>query len=525
LPSGRLVVVGEPGSGKTVLALRLTLALVQRRIPGDPVPVLLSLASWNPRQVGLHDWLATRLVADYAGLGARSGRLAREMIRAGRVLPVLDGLDEMPAVLRAAAVRRINATLHPGDRIVLTSRRAEYAAVVAQADVLTAALVVELQPLAVDELADYLVRTARVPAESDAAGKWDAVLGYLRGRAIEPRARELLAVLGLPLMTSLARSAYSDTAVDPIELVSDPRLARASDIANHLVDQFVPAKYDEILGGHRWTAERAGQWLGFLAKLIDTTGGSGFAWWQLCRAVPRVLAWAVGALAGGIAAGVLVGSVSGPLFGLLAGVAGGAVSGFVSLSEPPIPSTVRLRLRSPNPVRRMVPLRAPPVGWLAAGVVLAVVLWFAAGSFGVALGGFAIVVAFWLDIWFDVPAEVRDAVSPASVLRADRTAALSRGLARGVVISAAVVAIMPWVTTIGFSLAAVVVSVAYTSWGRFVVARIWFALSGRLPWRLMAFLKDAHQRGVLRQAGSVYEFRHAILRERLRASAGNEELT
>ncbi|MFD1051510.1 hypothetical protein ACFQ1S_41165, partial [Kibdelosporangium lantanae] len=82
---------------------------------------------------------------------------------------------------------------------------------------------------------------------------------------------------------------------------------------------------------------------------------------------------------------------------------------------------------------------------------------------------------------------------------------------------------VPLPTTIGFSLAALVVSVAYTSWGRFVVARVWFALTGRLPWRLMEFLDDAHRRGVLRQAGSVHEFRHAILWERLRTRAGHEE--
>jgi len=31
----------------------------------------------------------------------------------------------------------------------------------------------------------------------------------------------------------------------------------------------------------------------------------------------------------------------------------------------------------------------------------------------------------------------------------------------------------------------------------------------------MAFLADAHQRGVLRQAGAVYQFRHIELQHRL----------
>jgi hypothetical protein len=52
------------------------------------------------------------------------------------------------------------------------------------------------------------------------------------------------------------------------------------------------------------------------------------------------------------------------------------------------------------------------------------------------------------------------------------------------------------------------------AWGWFGVARCWLALRGRLPWRLMASLDDAHRRGVLRQAGAVYQFRHARLQDR-----------
>jgi hypothetical protein len=43
------------------------------------------------------------------------------------------------------------------------------------------------------------------------------------------------------------------------------------------------------------------------------------------------------------------------------------------------------------------------------------------------------------------------------------------------------------------------------------------AHSGALPRRPLKFLSDAHRRGVLRQAGMTYEFRHARLAERLRS--------
>lgn len=51
--------------------------------------------------------------------------------------------------------------------------------------------------------------------------------------------------------------------------------------------------------------------------------------------------------------------------------------------------------------------------------------------------------------------------------------------------------------------------------GRQAVARVVLAATGGLPWRTMAFLEDAHARGVLRQTGGVFQFRHASLQEHL----------
>ena len=58
VPTGRLVVLGEPGSGKTMLMVRLVLDLLARRSSGGPVPFLASAASWDPSRQDLQDWLA-----------------------------------------------------------------------------------------------------------------------------------------------------------------------------------------------------------------------------------------------------------------------------------------------------------------------------------------------------------------------------------------------------------------------------------------------------------------------------------
>lgn len=54
-----------------------------------------------------------------------------------------------------------------------------------------------------------------------------------------------------------------------------------------------------------------------------------------------------------------------------------------------------------------------------------------------------------------------------------------------------------------------------TQWVPYALARGWLAFHGQLPWPLVDFLADAHQRGVLRQAGVTYQFRHLELQRRL----------
>ncbi|GFJ87089.1 hypothetical protein [Phytohabitans rumicis] len=65
IPSGRLVIVGEPGAGKTVLAMLLTLGLLKARASGAPVPVLLAASSWDPVREGLDDWVVRTLADSY----------------------------------------------------------------------------------------------------------------------------------------------------------------------------------------------------------------------------------------------------------------------------------------------------------------------------------------------------------------------------------------------------------------------------------------------------------------------------
>jgi hypothetical protein len=176
VPSRRLVIVGDGGRGKSVLCLHLARRLQDRRPPGGPVPVVLALSGWDPTRDGLDEWLAARLPVDVAaGLAEDAGdgrSVARAMADGGHLVPILDGLDELPVRLHRAAVAGINAA--GSGPLVVTSRRAEFAAATAQ-DRVTAAAVVRVEPLPPDVVAAWLTRTS--PPIADGTTKWTPVLG------------------------------------------------------------------------------------------------------------------------------------------------------------------------------------------------------------------------------------------------------------------------------------------------------------------------------------------------------------
>ncbi|MEV7027225.1 hypothetical protein [Kitasatospora sp. NPDC093558] len=209
----------------TSLAIRFILELLNTRTTDtESVPVMFSLGSWNPATTSLRDWLTDQMVRDYPGLAAldHSGAsLARALVDDGRILPVLDGFDEIAAGLRRAALEALNAITTP---LVVTSRPDEYAAAVASTDVLTAAAGIELDDLSLADLTDYLPRTTRKMTANSGhtAAAWDALLACLRDQPGIPASRNLAAVLSTPLMVALARTIYSDTPEhDPAALL-DP---------------------------------------------------------------------------------------------------------------------------------------------------------------------------------------------------------------------------------------------------------------------------------------------------------------
>lgn len=565
VPTGRLVVLGEPGAGKTMLMVRLMLGLLDRRADGAPVPFLASMASWNPAVQDLRDWLAARLLTDYPALADSPSAdrteptQAAALLASGLILPVLDGLDEIPEQVRGAAIGRINDALRPGEQVVVTCRTEQYRDAVRPQEgvevTLRAAAAVQLNPLDADAVRGYLRDAAPGPA---ALARWDPVLALLGTTTPAGQA------LTTPLMVGLAQAIYNPlpdelagTLRDPAELCS-PALADQAAVESLLFDAFIPAAYRHDRKS-RWKPQDAERWLVFLARHLDRTIASpDLAWWQLPQAA-RSIIWAAGAMVG-----VVVGVVYGDVFRvgaiqprlttithlyLVAMVANviGLVFGIV-IAGVSIAAVVR---REPVPVRgfRWPPLRA--VFNLVPLLVLMVGfgIWFGATKkdgiswAGTGVGG-GLVLGAWLEIVYVVgswlvkagpaPLDIDSAASPPATLVADRRTGTVVGVLAGVVagalggageafvIKAGIGAGIRDVLGIGAGVATamaawLIFSSAVAAWPSYAIARIWLALRHRLPWQLMAFLADAHRRGVLRQAGAVYQFRHIELQHRLAA--------
>ncbi len=126
-----MAVLGEAGSGKTILTLRFVLQFLDSRAADEPVPVIFSLGSWDPIATDLDAWLVERLLRDHPGLNASGPggtTLAAAMVEARCILPVLDGFDELAEGLHSTALQELNAV--PKLRLLLTSRTDQFAAVV-----------------------------------------------------------------------------------------------------------------------------------------------------------------------------------------------------------------------------------------------------------------------------------------------------------------------------------------------------------------------------------------------------------
>lgn len=148
-----LVILGEPGSGKTVILLELAADLLSRPSLDEKslIPVVLSLSSWNGQHGSLREWLVEELWGAYGV----SKDIGLRLIQNQKLVLFLDGLDEVRPDLRRACVEEINRfSVREGVAgIAVCSRSQEYNAI---GEELKFAVSISLEPLSQEQIDDYL---------------------------------------------------------------------------------------------------------------------------------------------------------------------------------------------------------------------------------------------------------------------------------------------------------------------------------------------------------------------------------
>jgi hypothetical protein len=270
LRPGRMVITGAPGAGKTVLAVELMLGLLEDRTPWDPVPVRLSVAAWDTDQP-VEAWLAEHL----AGVYRMPPATARALVAARRVLPVLDGLDEMdsdPAPGYASragqALRTLNAYQYGRGKaeMVLTCRSGQYQALEAMRVWAQDATHVEIRPVGAGKAREFLTRRI-----SD-LDRWQEVLQAFDGDPSGPLAQGLSTPWRLTLAVTIYEQRDPRTGVylhDPQTLLA-PDLDTPTAVGDHLLGLFIPSAtaLHPHPKGDSYAPERVHAWLAVLATYL-----------------------------------------------------------------------------------------------------------------------------------------------------------------------------------------------------------------------------------------------------------------
>ena len=127
LGAGRtLLILGEPGAGKTTTLLKLAKTLLAR-IGDDfsqPIPVILNLSSWAKERQPIAEWLVQALYETFQVYKA----LGTTWIKEEQLTLCLDGLDEVAAQYRNDCLQALNLFLqnHGRTEVVVCSRIRDY---------------------------------------------------------------------------------------------------------------------------------------------------------------------------------------------------------------------------------------------------------------------------------------------------------------------------------------------------------------------------------------------------------------
>lgn len=152
----KLLILGDPGSGKTVLLLEFALYLLSKAADDKkyPLPIILNLSTWRNDDANFETWLEQNLVFA-AGEYGTTKKYAKELVQQNNMVLLLDGFDEVPVEHRNSCLERLQVYLIKLENtqpefqyptVIISSRRDEYNQIMANAPVRGTVIIRPLSP-------------------------------------------------------------------------------------------------------------------------------------------------------------------------------------------------------------------------------------------------------------------------------------------------------------------------------------------------------------------------------------------
>ena len=313
-----LLILGEPGAGKTTTLLELTRDLVNRTEPGLDyrIPVVLNLSSWAGKKQSIADWLVEELNSKYQ----IPKPIGQDWVKKQELLLLLDGLDEVKAEYRDNCVVALNDfQQNYALEMVVCSRIKDYSALSNRLNFQSA---VYLRSLTPEQARHYL----------------DSLNADLTGlRALIQGDTALQELAKSPLMLSIMVLAYEGVAVEDLpnnEMVEERR--------KQLFDAYikrmfrpptrlkVEQKYSEVqsIRWLTWLAQRMvqeSQTVFLIEEMQPTWLPTKYTTYK--KILYRIAVFWIGWLILGLIIGLILGLIKGLTFGLINRVISEWISG------------------------------------------------------------------------------------------------------------------------------------------------------------------------------------------------------
>jgi DNA polymerase III delta prime subunit len=317
LGEGRtLLILGEPGAGKTTALLKVARDLVTRAEQGidDRIPVVFNLSSWMGGNQPIRDWLVSELSTKYQIPAA----IGQTWIEEQYLLLLLDGLDEVKTDNQTACVIALNQFQQQyGAEMVVCCRVQNYENLKRRLNFQQAVLVRSLTP---EQIHHYLER---------GGSDLDAL------KALLAQDRVLQELAQSPLMLNIMALVYRGAAITNLPSL-DLETQR-----QHLLEAFIERMLKRRGINDRYSRTQVIHYLTWLAQRMVQESRSVFLiedlqpTWLLTpleQKIYRVIVMGVAGLLCGFVMGFFARTLNyliHPLLGIQLGISAGLLSGIV----------------------------------------------------------------------------------------------------------------------------------------------------------------------------------------------------